>query len=96
MNKVYALKEDGTMSLCSVPADSRGKGNCPHIGHQSKDETVEDFVKRTQVYSWESHEQWLQRMEDYNHKNPSNYNNDTLNREYNRKAYWELKEKLDK
>lgn len=82
MSKELALTKDGKLSQCSVPAELRGQvKGCPHIAHE---------------YDWETREQTISRFEDLQKPENTNFNNDAINKEYNRKAYWETKEQLEK
>ena len=44
--KVLAKRRDGSLSYCTAAEDSRGKRNCPHVGHQRQGETPAEFVER--------------------------------------------------
>lgn len=40
----WAIDKDGNLSKCRAKKENIGKGNCPHIIHQSKDETTDEFM----------------------------------------------------
>lgn len=79
MGKQLALTKDGRMTPCSVPAEMRGIGKCPHVAH---------------AYGWETAAQTTRRFEDLQKPKNTNFNNSALNREYNRKAWLETDDKL--
>jgi len=82
MSKELALTKDGKLSTCSVPPELRGQvRGCPHIAH---------------AYEWETTEQTTKRFEDLQKPEDTNFNNEAINREYNRKALCETEEKLEK
>lgn len=48
MAKVLAVTEDGDITYCSAPEELRGKGRCNHIAHQKPNESINDFLARTE------------------------------------------------
>lgn len=42
--RVLAMDKEGNMSWCSVPADQRGSGNCPHVSHLAEGQSAQDFM----------------------------------------------------
>lgn len=46
MQKVLAVRADGSVSYCSCPPELRGVGRCDHVYHQEENETPEEFINR--------------------------------------------------
>ena len=46
MAKILALTNDGRITYCTASEENRGRGRCPHLAHQSTNESEEQFVTR--------------------------------------------------
>lgn len=59
-----ALDKYGRMSLCMASEENRGKGRCPHLIHQEKNESQADFMRRATEYLI-THEDEIQSFEEH-------------------------------